>query len=212
MDIRVSPIETGLYYLKARYYDPEIGRFISPDDTSYLKPAVLNSLSLYAYCGSDPVMFVDRSGKFPVIVIIAALLFTPLGGTAAQIATSIASYVGMSIWAIGDLTFNDGNGAWNDMNKIHWNPFNSNENAVFASNHISFYKGVPVFLKNSGRSGSFYIISLNKYEPVDTLKHERGHNWQAMMMGIGTFAITVGIPSSLMLGPWSSNGNYYGAP
>ena len=157
-------------------------------------------------------MYVDRSGKFPVIVIIAALLFTPLGGTAAQIATSIASYVGMSIWAIGDLIFNDGNGAWDDMNKIHWNPFNSNENAVFASKHISFYKGVPVFLKNSGRSSSFYIISLNKYEPVDTLKHERGHNWQAMMMGIGTFAITVGIPSSLMLGPWSSNGNYYGAP
>jgi len=57
--------ETGLYYLKARYYDPEVGRFISPDDTSYLEPEVLNSLSLYAYCGSDPVMFVDPTGYAP---------------------------------------------------------------------------------------------------------------------------------------------------
>jgi RHS repeat-associated protein len=30
--------ETGLYYLKTRYYDPEIGRFISPDSTKYLDP------------------------------------------------------------------------------------------------------------------------------------------------------------------------------
>ena len=30
--------ETGLYYLNSRYYDPEIGRFISPADTSALNP------------------------------------------------------------------------------------------------------------------------------------------------------------------------------
>ena len=28
--------ETGLYYLRSRYYDPEIGRFINADDTNYL--------------------------------------------------------------------------------------------------------------------------------------------------------------------------------
>ena len=28
--------ETGLYYLRSRYYDPEIGRFINADDTDYL--------------------------------------------------------------------------------------------------------------------------------------------------------------------------------
>ena len=65
MDIRVNSEETGLYYLKPRYYDPEVGRFISPDDTSYLEPEVLNSLSLYAYCGSDPVNYSDESGTSP---------------------------------------------------------------------------------------------------------------------------------------------------
>ena len=36
--------ETGLYYLNARYYDPEIGRFISPDSTEYLSPETINGL------------------------------------------------------------------------------------------------------------------------------------------------------------------------
>ena len=54
--------ETGLYYLNARYYDPEIGRFISPDSTEYLSPENINGLNLYAYCGNNPVMNVDPSG------------------------------------------------------------------------------------------------------------------------------------------------------
>ncbi len=29
-------IETNLYYLQSRYYDPETGRFINADDTQYL--------------------------------------------------------------------------------------------------------------------------------------------------------------------------------
>ena len=30
--------ELGLYYLKSRFYDPEIGRFISADSLDYLDP------------------------------------------------------------------------------------------------------------------------------------------------------------------------------
>ena len=65
MDIRVTDEETGLYYLNAGYYDSEVGRFLSPDDTSYLEPEILNSLSLYAYCLNTPVMYTDRSGCSP---------------------------------------------------------------------------------------------------------------------------------------------------
>ncbi len=55
-------VETGLYYLKTRYYDPETGRFITIDDISYLAPDTINGLNLYAYCGNNPVMRVDLSG------------------------------------------------------------------------------------------------------------------------------------------------------
>ena len=54
--------ETGLYYLKTRYYDPEVGRFITIDDISYLDPDTINGLNLYAYCGNNPVMRVDPNG------------------------------------------------------------------------------------------------------------------------------------------------------
>ena len=35
-------VETGLYYLNSRYYDPQIGRFINADDISYLDKSNLN--------------------------------------------------------------------------------------------------------------------------------------------------------------------------
>ncbi|MBQ8164362.1 MAG: RHS repeat-associated core domain-containing protein, partial [Clostridia bacterium] len=47
--------ETKLYYLNARYFDSEIGRFISADDISYLEPETIGGVNLYAYCGNNPV-------------------------------------------------------------------------------------------------------------------------------------------------------------
>ncbi|MBQ7788660.1 MAG: RHS repeat-associated core domain-containing protein [Clostridia bacterium] len=55
--------ETNLYYLKSRYYDPQTGRFISIDDVSYIDPKTINGTNLFAYCGNNPVMFVDPTGK-----------------------------------------------------------------------------------------------------------------------------------------------------
>ena len=53
--------ETGTIYLRARYYDPTIGRFIS-EDSYWGKDADPLSLNLYTYCGNDPVMFTDYTG------------------------------------------------------------------------------------------------------------------------------------------------------
>ena len=66
--------ETKLYYLNARYYNPEWRRFISPDDTSYLDPDTPNGLNLYAYCNNDPVNYSDPSGNFAVSLAIAGLI------------------------------------------------------------------------------------------------------------------------------------------
>ncbi len=56
--------ETGLYYLRARYYDPSLARFISKD--SY-EGQVTNpqSLNQYTYCDNNPIMFVDPTGRDP---------------------------------------------------------------------------------------------------------------------------------------------------
>lgn len=54
--------ELGLYYLQSRYYDPEIGRFISADSIEYINPEHVNGLNLYAYCNNNPIMNVDFTG------------------------------------------------------------------------------------------------------------------------------------------------------
>ena len=54
--------ETGFYFLKTRYYDPVIGRFMTIDDLSYLDPKSINGLNLYTYCGNNPVMRLDPAG------------------------------------------------------------------------------------------------------------------------------------------------------
>ena len=56
--------EMGLYYLKSRFYDPVIGRFISADSLEYLDPHTVGGVNLYAYCNNNPVMNVDPSGHF----------------------------------------------------------------------------------------------------------------------------------------------------
>ena len=89
--------ETGLYYLKSRYYDPETGRFLNADDISYLAPETINSLNLYAYCGNNPVMRIDENGNawwdwlLGIVVIVAAV---GLSIMTAGLATPISAALG----------------------------------------------------------------------------------------------------------------------
>ena len=57
--------DLGLYYLRARYYNPVTGRFLSrdPEDGNPIDPATLHK---YLYVGGDPVNWWDPSGKFEV--------------------------------------------------------------------------------------------------------------------------------------------------
>jgi RHS repeat-associated protein len=52
--------ETDLYYYRARYYDPKIGRFISEDPIGFDAGP-----NVYAYAGGNPVTFRDPYGKDP---------------------------------------------------------------------------------------------------------------------------------------------------
>ena len=66
-------LETELYYLRSRYYDPEIGRFINADDVEMMipqKPSNITvftnnyyNLNIYSYCQNNPVVSSDYSGR-----------------------------------------------------------------------------------------------------------------------------------------------------
>lgn len=51
--------ETGFIYLRNRYYDTESSRFVSEDP-------IRDGLNWYAYCGGNPITFVDPLGLKPI--------------------------------------------------------------------------------------------------------------------------------------------------
>ena len=76
--------ETGLYYMNARYYDPEIGRFISQDSyRGELNDA--NQWHLYVYCANNPINYTDPSGHIGEQVLVM---------TGGRFATNVAVRVG----------------------------------------------------------------------------------------------------------------------
>ena len=58
--------ETGMYYLKSRYYDPELRRFISADSAISVTASMetFHNRNLYAYCDGNPLSRKDESGDF----------------------------------------------------------------------------------------------------------------------------------------------------
>lgn len=87
-------VETGLYYLQTRYYDPEVGRFINSDAYEYLGegPELLN-YNLFAYCGNNPIEGYDPEGTWNWGGVIAGLGI--VAATVITVATfGIASPIG----------------------------------------------------------------------------------------------------------------------
>ena len=66
--------ETGFYYVSSRYYDPEIGRWISPepnvDNGEFDEGAGLIGYDVYAYCANNPVMYKDDTGESITLCIL----------------------------------------------------------------------------------------------------------------------------------------------
>ncbi|GBF44357.1 hypothetical protein LPTSP2_36600 [Leptospira ellinghausenii] len=52
--------ESGLYYMKARYYDPFIGRFLTGDKKLFSKQ--VNGLNRYMYTNGNPIKYNDPTG------------------------------------------------------------------------------------------------------------------------------------------------------
>ena len=59
---QVEDSGTGLTYLNARYYDPVLQRFLSPDPL--MNPGDPRTLDAYRYAENNPVVFTDASGLF----------------------------------------------------------------------------------------------------------------------------------------------------
>ncbi len=97
--------ETGFYYLQSRYYDPEIGRWISPEPNVYAGAfdggAGLVGYNVYVYCANNPVNYFDPTGEFVIsTLLICVAAGAIIGGTIGGIAgNAYANSKGYTGWA-----------------------------------------------------------------------------------------------------------------
>ena len=103
---------TGLQYLRARYYDPATGTFMSRDPLA-LYPGWLGST--HAYSGGEPVGSTDSSGLKPIDSDGTPLELTPnppVSGGDEGGAVSICAGVGWEISDPGSIGISLPNGSW----------------------------------------------------------------------------------------------------
>jgi len=73
----------GFYYLQSRYYNPEVGRFISSDVLLSTGQGVIGH-NAYAYCLNNPINGIDPDGCWPFFVV-AAIVGAVVGAVAGGI-------------------------------------------------------------------------------------------------------------------------------
>jgi len=80
--------DNGLYYYRARYYNPGMGRFIAEDPIG-----LAGGLNWYAYAEGNPISYIDPTGEIGVPGLIA-------GGIIGGISGAFGAYAnGGNVWA-----------------------------------------------------------------------------------------------------------------
>jgi RHS repeat-associated protein len=88
---------TGLCHFGARYYMPEIGRFITPDPASKFEKKDPNTINLYAYCTDNPTRYVDPSGKWRTYTHTEVTYIVRQSTWGAMVETGVSLIPGMSL-------------------------------------------------------------------------------------------------------------------
>jgi RHS repeat-associated protein len=176
---RESDTETGLYYYRARYYDPTTGRFLREDPVGFAGGAE----NFYSYSGNNPSSFVDPSGldytsSYSSGAITVSLSIAMYGGGASP---ELAAF-----WqkAIADKwNQNSGYGSCKvafdvkvtaDPGSNHW--FSALRNAGYGPTNVIFVPPNQEFPRDHGIS--LLTMSSGSMSSIDsalTVAHEAGH-------------------------------------
>jgi RHS repeat-associated protein len=79
--------QTGIYYVRARYYHPQLQRFISEDPIGYE-----GGLNFYSFDSNDPLTFQDPSGETTQLAVGGGTSGNPFGHVALIVDNEVFSY------------------------------------------------------------------------------------------------------------------------
>ena len=92
--IEQNAFETGVLLVSSRYYDPEVGRWITPEPNAYEgefdENAGLIGYNVYAYCANNPVNNLDPTGEF--LISTAVLIGIGIGALTGGVAGGAYGY------------------------------------------------------------------------------------------------------------------------
>ncbi|MBQ4594130.1 MAG: RHS repeat-associated core domain-containing protein, partial [Akkermansia sp.] len=167
-------VETGLYYLQSRYYNPQWGRFINVDGVMAGVGGSIQGYNLFTYCFNNPINMVDALGDWPKWI----------ENTVNWVNNNVVAPVGNFI-----------NGVKEDI--ANFNKDNSEIQKVLDANYFSSYNGTLVlklpFMDSN--AFSFGVIVTGSDLDETTLRHEYGHKVQLGIMGWKDYIGQVAIPS-----------------
>ena len=124
---------TGLYFYGARYYDPEIGRFISAD-TIVQAPYDPQSLNRYSYCRNNPINYIDPTGHF----FWAAIIIGAILGAASAAANDQPIWQGALMGGAGGLMVGAGAAAFGFWGAVGGGMFAGAGTAAVTGGNIGF--------------------------------------------------------------------------
>ena len=163
--------ETGFIYLRARYYDPETGRFITRDPLagSASSPQTLNR---YTYVYNNPARFVDPSGKVVGYLIPGA----------AKAVLNVAWYWGQVI---------EGPQSWS------WAIAGGRAAGGFSGGEVAFVLA-PINPILGGAAAGAVGYSVDQYVQDELSEHgipgnTEDFSWQDLVFNTGAGAISAGI-------------------
>ena len=211
--------KNGLIYMRARYYSPDMKRFVNAD---IVAGAISNAITLnrFAYANGNPVSFIDPFGlsvwswieeKYNDAKEWVADTYNDAKDAVVETYNDakqaiVDTYNEVTDWAVD--TYNN---VKEDIQNYDKN--NTDEQKVLNSHYFSSYKGKLVIRTDMDRSGSFGILFIthetnNRTNPEDVIRHEYGHTKQLDRLGIVNYALFIGLPSWQ---EWSSD-SYYDRP
>lgn len=79
---------TGLTYFGARYYDPEVGRFMGMDAVGFQDDNPI-SYNRYAYANNNPYRYSDPDGNVPILIPVVIFIAKELAGEAFERTTGV---------------------------------------------------------------------------------------------------------------------------
>lgn len=191
----VYDVETGLYYLQSRYYDPQVGRFLNAD-IFYSTGQGFVGNNMFAYCGNTPVSNYDPTGNY--YAKAEDRITTGCSGRGG----APASTVRPNSPDLAPQPNPEPNGFIGFIGFINFIT-NTDEQVVLDADNFAMYKGVPVIKipAMGGNAFSFGIILMgNDVTSEDVVQHEYGHAVHLMQIGMTSYTKTVVIPS--LIGFW----------